>query len=80
SARNLGGFVAQFRIAGGTNHAPVYQPSAPAPRAAAPRPAAAPVQARPVASPARKMVGNLAKAFGGGNTAAATAQDNWEEF
>ncbi len=80
SARNLGGFVAQFRIAGGANHAQAYQPSAPAPRAAAPRPAAAPAQARPVASPARKMVGNLAKAFGGGNTAAAAAQDNWEEF
>ena len=86
SARNLGGFVAQFRIAGGTSHTPAYQPAAPAPRAAAsrpavaPRPAAAPAQARPVASPARKMVGNLAKAFGGGSSAAATSQDNWEEF
>ena len=86
SARNLGGFVAQFRIAGGTSHTPAYQPPAPAPRAAAsrpavaPRPAAAPTQARPVASPARKMVGNLAKAFGGSSSAAATSQDNWEEF
>ena len=86
SARNLGGFVAQFRIAGGTSHTPAYQPAAPAPRAAAsrpavaPRPAAAPTQARPVASPARKMVGNLAKAFGGSSSAAATSQDNWEEF
>ena len=86
SARNLGGFVAQFRIAGGTSHTPAYQPAAPAPRApasrpaVAPRPAAAPTQARPVASPARKMVGNLAKAFGGSSSAAATSQDNWEEF
>ncbi|WP_275788121.1 methyl-accepting chemotaxis protein [Pararhizobium gei] len=38
--------------------------------------------ARPVASPARKMLGNVARAFGGSSAAssAATAKDNWEEF
>ena len=33
---------------------------------------------RPVASPARRMLGNVARAFGGGNAAA--QQQNWEEF
>jgi methyl-accepting chemotaxis protein len=80
SARNLAGLVSQFRVAGGSNQSTAYQPAAPVQRTASARPAAAPAQARPVASPARKMVGNLAKAFGGGNTAAATSQDNWEEF
>ncbi len=86
SARNLGGLVAQFRMAGNaaaparTVSAPAYTaPAAPAPRAAS-RPAAAAAETRPVASPARKMMGGLAKAFGGGNTAAAASQDNWEEF
>ena len=34
---------------------------------------------RPVASPARRMVGRVARAFAGGS-AAAVAQDQWEEF
>ena len=77
--------VVQFRMAGAatsaarSSAAPTYSASAPAYRPAA-RPAAAAAETRPVASPARKMVGNLAKAFGGGNTAAAASQDNWEEF
>ena len=85
SARNLAGLVSQFRMAGAatsaarSSAAPTYSASAPAYRPAA-RPAAAAAETRPVASPARKMVGNLAKAFGGGNTAAAASQDNWEEF
>jgi methyl-accepting chemotaxis protein len=83
SARNLAGLVSQFRVAGhaAAPHAPApaYAPSAPATRPAQ-RPAAAAAETRPVASPARKMVGNLAKAFGGGSTAAATSQENWEEF
>jgi methyl-accepting chemotaxis protein len=85
SARNLAGLVSQFRMAGTATSAarasaaPTYSASAPAYRPAA-RPAAAAAETRPVASPARKMVGNLAKAFGGGNTAAAASQDNWEEF
>ncbi len=85
SARNLAGLVSQFRMAGAatsaarSSSAPTYSASAPAYRPAA-RPAAAAAETRPVASPARKMVGNLAKAFGGGNTAAAASQDNWEEF
>jgi methyl-accepting chemotaxis protein len=84
SARNLGGLVAQFRVAGGavsSNRAPAPSHAAPAPTARpAARPAAAQAETRPVVSPARRMVGNLAKAFGGGSTAAATSQDNWEEF
>ncbi|WP_411034598.1 methyl-accepting chemotaxis protein [Shinella sp. BYT-45] len=39
-------------------------------------------ETRPVESPARRMIGNVARAFGG-NRAAATAtaaQENWEEF
>ncbi|MDZ7873569.1 MAG: methyl-accepting chemotaxis protein [Rhizobium sp.] len=84
SARNLASFVAQFRVAGGaasSNRAPAPSYAAPAPTARpAARPAAAQAETRPVASPARRMVGNLAKAFGGGSTAAATSQDNWEEF
>ncbi|ODS52503.1 MAG: chemotaxis protein [Agrobacterium sp. SCN 61-19] len=84
SARNLGGLVAQFRVAAGavaSNRAPAPSYAAPAPTARpAARPAAAQAETRPVASPARRMVGNLAKAFGGGSTAAAASQDNWEEF
>jgi methyl-accepting chemotaxis protein len=36
--------------------------------------------ARPVASPARKMLGTVARAFGGGSASAAVSKDNWEEF
>ena len=36
--------------------------------------------AQPVASPARRMMGNVARAFGGGGSAAAVAKDDWEEF
>ncbi|WP_457582158.1 methyl-accepting chemotaxis protein [Ensifer canadensis] len=34
---------------------------------------------RPVESPARRMMGNVARAFSGGSSAA-VARDNWEEF
>jgi methyl-accepting chemotaxis protein len=86
SARNLAGLVSQFRMAGTatsaarSSAAPSYSAPAPAYRPAGRPAAAAAAETRPVASPARKMVGNLAKAFGGGNTAAAASQDNWEEF
>ena len=83
SARNLGGLVSQFRIAGAASHsgrAPASGHVAAAAARPASRPAPAATETRPVASPARKMVGNLARAFGGGNTAAAPSQDNWEEF
>ena len=43
-------------------------------------PAAVRDTARPVASPARKMMGSVARAFGGGSASAAVAKDNWEEF
>ena len=47
-------------------------------QAAAPaRVAEAGRQSRPVASPARKMAGQVARAFSGN---AAVAQDSWEEF
>ncbi|MDH4439186.1 MAG: methyl-accepting chemotaxis protein [Rhizobium sp.] len=85
SARVLAGLIGQFR----TNEAvraapaPAYQSASPALRAPAPRataPRAAESQSRPAASPARSMVGKLTKAFGGGATATAASQDNWEEF
>jgi methyl-accepting chemotaxis protein len=84
SARNLAGLVSQFRVpaaATPAGRASATPPAAAAPTARpAPRPAPAASETRPVASPARKMVGSLAKAFGGGNGAAATAQDSWQEF
>ncbi len=44
-------------------------------------PAPAREAARPVASPARRMMGTVARAFGGGSSAsAAVSKDNWEEF
>ena len=46
---------------------------------ARPAVAAATADARPAASPARRMMGNVARAFGG-RQATAAAQDNWEEF
>jgi len=44
--------------------------------------APAPVRetARPVASPARRMMGTVARAFSGGSTSAAVSKDSWEEF
>ncbi len=36
--------------------------------------------ARPVASPARKMLGTVARAFGGASASAAVSKDSWEEF
>ena len=40
--------------------------------------AAARGDARPVESPARRMMGNVARAFGGNRAVA--AQESWEEF
>ncbi|MBB5571678.1 MULTISPECIES: methyl-accepting chemotaxis protein [Rhizobium] len=44
------------------------------------RPAAVTAQSRPAASPARALGRTVAKAFSGKATAAAVAQDEWEEF
>ncbi|MET0747942.1 MAG: methyl-accepting chemotaxis protein [Rhizobium sp.] len=46
------------------------------------KPAAASGRSRPIASPARALGQTVAKAFGGGKTAAsgAAAQESWEEF
>ncbi|THV21480.1 methyl-accepting chemotaxis protein [Peteryoungia ipomoeae] len=87
NARNLAGLVNQFSVQDGSYRAPVASSAPMAAPVAPPRqpvrasaPRAAEQEARPVASPARRMVGSLAKAFGGGSTAAAASQDNWEEF
>ncbi len=82
SARTLAGLLGRFQTAEGQRTAPTaastYQPASPAPRMTTPR--AAESQSRPAPSPARSMVGKLTKAFGGGSTATAASQDNWEEF
>jgi methyl-accepting chemotaxis protein len=46
------------------------------------RVAAVRAETRPVESPARRMMGNVARAFGGnrGAATAAVAQESWEEF
>ncbi|KPF46345.1 methyl-accepting chemotaxis protein [Rhizobium sp. AAP43] len=88
SARNLSGLVTQFRMQdAGFRQMPAAQAPARAPAPvsqpvrATSAPRAAESAARPVNSPARKMVGTLAKAFGGGGSAAAASSpDNWEEF
>ncbi|MBM7045132.1 MULTISPECIES: methyl-accepting chemotaxis protein [Rhizobium] len=51
-----------------------------APQAASARPAAATTRSKPAVSPARALGRTVAKAFGGKATAAAAAQDEWEEF
>ena len=51
-----------------------------APQAAPARPAAVTARSKPAASPARALGRTIAKAFGGKATAAAVAQDEWEEF
>ena len=44
------------------------------------RVAAVRTDARPVESPARRMMGNVARAFGGNRATATAAQESWEEF
>ncbi len=90
-ADNLARMIGRFNLgavaaAGGAPRAsapamaPVLRAAQPAARPApGRRPAPASVAtARPVASPARAMVGNVARAFAA--PAAAGAADNWEEF
>jgi methyl-accepting chemotaxis protein len=80
-ASHLFGLVSRFDIGTGTGSA-----AASAPRAvitSAFRAAPADAQSAPRVSPARKMVGTLARAFGGGGAAAAVSApsgDSWEEF
>ncbi len=64
-ADNLASLVSHFKVGEGR---PVSAP------------AVARETARPVASPARQMMGSVARAFGGGSASAAVAKDNWEEF
>ncbi|OCP23528.1 MULTISPECIES: methyl-accepting chemotaxis protein [unclassified Ensifer] len=63
-ANNLASLIAYFKLDG-----------AAAARTIAP----ARETSRPVESPARRMMGNVARAFSGGSSAA-VARDNWEEF
>jgi methyl-accepting chemotaxis protein len=73
-AGRLRDLVRQFRVDGSAGSV------APSPRRSAPAAAVA-SQSAPVASPARSMVGKIAKAFSGrGSAAAAVATESWEEF
>ncbi|MEB2844752.1 HAMP domain-containing protein [Rhizobiales bacterium RZME27] len=80
-ASHLFGLVSRFDIGTGAGSAATS-----APRAAvsgAVRAVATDGHSAPRVSPARKMVGTLARAFGGGGSAAAVAApsgDSWEEF
>ncbi|MDX3928846.1 MAG: methyl-accepting chemotaxis protein [Shinella sp.] len=67
-AASLNGLLGQFNIG-----------DADAPKARARIGSATPAS-RPVASPARALTSRLANTFSAGQTAAALAQDNWEEF
>jgi methyl-accepting chemotaxis protein len=80
--------VAAYAAAQARTGAPAT-PSRPTPVKAVasrtPAPKAATATARPVASPARKMMGSVARAFSAGSAshaapAPAASQDNWEEF
>jgi methyl-accepting chemotaxis protein len=89
-ADNLARMIDHFRLddtvrpdAGAHPSMSASKPAAPAPRTSL-APKAVSASARPVASPARRMMGSVARAFAPGASAAATAaapsQDNWEEF
>ena len=66
-ADGLAGLVARFRTGEAARPAIVAAPAV--------------AEARPVASPARRMMGNVARAFGGRAAAsAAAAEESWEEF
>ncbi|WP_311272451.1 MULTISPECIES: methyl-accepting chemotaxis protein [unclassified Rhizobium] len=71
-AESLVSLVGRFRLGdeGGQMASYSAQPS---------RPAAATPRSAPVASPVRKMMGNVARAFSG-NTAVAQSRDEWQEF
>ncbi|POO56775.1 methyl-accepting chemotaxis protein [Agrobacterium rosae] len=68
-AENLVSLVGRFRL-GNDKGAYVSTPA---------RPAAASSRSAPVTSPARKMMGNVARAFNG-NAAVAQTRDEWQEF
>ncbi|MET0172294.1 MAG: methyl-accepting chemotaxis protein, partial [Agrobacterium vaccinii] len=68
-AQNLVSLVGRFRL-GNETGAYAGQSS---------RPAVASSRSAPVASPARKMMGNVARAFNG-NAAVAQSRDEWQEF
>ena len=68
-AENLVSLVGRFRLG---NDKPSYA-------SASVRPVAVSSRSAPVASPARKMMGNVARAFNG-NAAVAQSRDEWQEF
>ncbi|NKN35554.1 HAMP domain-containing protein [Agrobacterium sp. a22-2] len=90
SATALAGLVGQFQVSGaGAPSSRTSQPMAAAPRTPAPTRSVfakvkpAETSARPVASPARNMVGKLAQAFSGSKAPAAASpatSNDWEEF
>ncbi|WP_165224651.1 methyl-accepting chemotaxis protein [Affinirhizobium pseudoryzae] len=79
SAGTLVSLIGQFNIAGqgAQTMSRTQAPASPARRSA---PASASASMAPASSPARNLMGSVRKAFGGGGAAAATKQDNWEEF
>ena len=89
SASSLAALTGQFRLAGGSmgapsTAAPLQRPaaatSAPA-RSFSPKPRLTDAgSSAPVASPARKMVNSLAKAFSSPAASSQNSADNWEEF
>ncbi len=70
-AATLVSLVGRFRLGSETSSASAY--AAPA------RPSSATAKSAPVASPARKMMGSVARAFGG-SAAVAQSRDEWQEF
>jgi methyl-accepting chemotaxis protein len=64
-ASALNGLIAQFRLSAGGGVRPV---------------AASPAEHRPAPSGARALSNKLARSFGGGQAAAASAAQDWEEF
>ena len=71
-AANLVSLVGRFRLGNETGSRVAYA-------APAVRPAAASSRSAPVVSPARKIMGNVARAFNG-SAAVAQSKDDWEEF
>ena len=71
-ASNLLSLVSRFRLGNETSSGNAYASTQSRPAMASPR-------AAPVASPARRMMGNVARAFNG-NAAVAQTKDDWQEF
>ncbi|OLP60410.1 chemotaxis protein [Xaviernesmea oryzae] len=77
SAENLSALIAQFRMSDAPAQALSVKLGRSAPVTIA-RPASP--QSRPVASPARRLIGGLNQAFASAAPAPSTASDQWEKF